>query len=164
MASRSPPPSHVHPDTAPSRCRAAGSLELRNLLTTIETNELHEMKTQINLGCEFYMQATMCPYPPTHTPPHTHNQLEPQCTEPAGAPCRHSPSTERVYVDVGLGVHVDFSRQEALAFISQREAAYDALCDGYTEEMRRVRQLLEARLSAESGTDRSATPQPKPPR
>ena len=79
-------------------------------------------------------------------------------------PCRHSPSTERVYVDVGLGVHVDFSRQEALAFISQREAEYDALCDGYTEEMRRVRQLLEARLSAVSGTDRSATPQPKPPR
>eukprot|EP01045_Picozoa_sp_COSAG04_P033175 COSAG04_NODE_6762_length_1261_cov_23.075731_1_plen_130_part_10 len=57
-----PPP--LHPDAAQSRCRVAGSLELRNLLTTIETNELHEMKTQINLGCEFYMQATMCPYPP----------------------------------------------------------------------------------------------------
>ena len=51
------------------RRRAAGSLELRNLLTTIETNELHEMKTQINLGCEFYMQATMCPCPPP-PPPH----------------------------------------------------------------------------------------------
>ena len=99
------------------------------------------------------------PLPPSRTP-HTHN---PNVLS-LSVPCRHSPSTERVYVDVGLGVHVDFSRQEALAFISQREAAYDALCDGYTEEMRRVRQLLEARLSAESGTDSSATPQPKPPR
>eukprot|EP01051_Picozoa_sp_SAG22_P019635 SAG22_NODE_3687_length_1578_cov_1.597701_2_plen_134_part_00 len=32
-------------------------LELRNILTVIEENELQEMKTQVNIGCDFYMQA-----------------------------------------------------------------------------------------------------------
>lgn len=72
------------------------SLELRNLLTVMDTNDLHEMKTMINVGCEFYMQATV-------------------------------PSTDRVCVDVGLGVHVDFSRAEALQFIEEREVAYNGL-------------------------------------
>ena len=35
----------------------AASLELRSMLTVIEENELSEMKTMVNLGCDFYMQA-----------------------------------------------------------------------------------------------------------
>ena len=77
----------------------------------MDENELREMKSMINVGCEFYMQATV-------------------------------PATDRVYVDVGLGVHVDYSRQEALAFIKQREAAYDALSDEYTQEMARIQDVL----------------------
>ena len=77
----------------------------------MDENELREMKTMINVGCEFYMNATV-------------------------------PATDRVYVDVGLGVHVDFSRPEALAFIQQREAAYNALSDEYTQEMARIQDVL----------------------
>ena len=65
-------------------------------MTVMDTNDLHEMKTMINVGCEFYMQASV-------------------------------PSTDRVYVDIGLGVHVDFSRAEALQFIQEREVAYNGL-------------------------------------
>jgi prefoldin subunit 5 len=60
----------------------------------MDTNEMHDMKTMINVGCEFYMQASI-------------------------------PSTDRVCVDIGLGVHVDYSRAEALRFIQEREAAYN---------------------------------------
>ena len=62
----------------------------------MDTNDLNEMKTMINIGCDFYMQASV-------------------------------PSTDRVCVDVGLGVHVDFSRAEALTFIEEREAVYNGV-------------------------------------
>ena len=111
---RSPicPPNHRRPWPLTACCSCAPhSLELRNLLAVMDENELREMKTMINVGCEFYMNATV-------------------------------PATDRVYVDVGLGVHVDFSRPEALAFIQQREAAYNALSDEYTQEMARIQDVL----------------------
>ena len=40
--------------------RREHSLELRNTLTVMESNKVHEAKTMVNIGCEFYMQAQMC--------------------------------------------------------------------------------------------------------
>ena len=68
--------------------------ELHNTLDTIETNNLQQLKTMVNMGCEFYMQAEI-------------------------------PSTERIIVDVGCGIYVDYARQEALLFVEQREALYE---------------------------------------
>lgn len=46
------------PGFSPTR-PASRSLELRSMLTVIEENELKEMKTMVNLGCDFYMNAEM---------------------------------------------------------------------------------------------------------
>ena len=54
----------------------------------------------------------------------------------------HRPSTDKVFVDIGAGVHVEYSIPEALAFIAEREAVYNKLCDGYTH----VISQLEAEL------------------
>ena len=36
------------------------SLELRNNMSLIKEHELRSLKTQISLGCDFYVQAKMC--------------------------------------------------------------------------------------------------------
>lgn len=33
----------------------------------------------------------------------------------------HSPDTKRIFVDIGLGFHVEFTWSEAINYISQRE-------------------------------------------
>lgn len=89
-------------------------MELRNTLGVMETNELLEMKSMVNIGSEFYVQASV--YACARARLGQRRQL-------TAARVRRS-STARVYVDVGLGVLVDYSRTEAMVFLAQREAAY----------------------------------------
>jgi len=49
-----------------------------------------------------------------------HELLRSNCSLLCGDFCR--PDTRHIFVDIGLGFHVEFTWQEALQFISVREA------------------------------------------
>ena len=40
--------------------RIAHCLELRNNMRMLRTEQLSSLKTMVNLGCDFYVQASMC--------------------------------------------------------------------------------------------------------
>ncbi|KAL1930793.1 hypothetical protein VTP01DRAFT_10955 [Rhizomucor pusillus] len=64
--------------------------KLRTQIELIKEHDLKELKTMVDLGAQFYVQA-------------------------------HVPETKFIYVNVGFGFHVQFTLDEALAFIDKKE-------------------------------------------
>jgi len=101
--------------------RIAHCLELRNNMTMLLDEQLHSLKTKVNLGCDFYVDASMCACPthnfrhplPPPPPPPACLPLPPSVSTGFCRPTRRHrhrslccrPDTSWVYVSVGLGFH-----------------------------------------------------------
>jgi prefoldin subunit 5 len=83
------------------------SSQLRTTIKTIQESKLSTLKTMVNLGSELYMKAVvwvaLCDCGPAHSL----------------RACR--PDSSKIFVDVGLNCHVEFTLDEALAFIDKKE-------------------------------------------
>lgn len=97
--------------------RIAQCLELRNNVTLLQEEQQRSLKTMINLGSDFYVQAFVYahPFAHEHAPPGALHHAR------ASAVCR--PDTSYMYVNIGLGFHAQMTLDEASAFSTQREAA-----------------------------------------
>lgn len=80
-------------------------LELKSNIDLLQTNQLSSFKTKINLGNEFYMQAKV--YVSSNE-----NELTNSI---------YRPDTSRIFVNIGLGFHVEFTLPEALEFVDKKE-------------------------------------------
>lgn len=83
----------------------------------IKSNELTEMKTQVDLGSNFYVQAKI-------------------------------PDTKYIYVNVGFGFHSQLTLDEALAFITRKEAFLQKKAGRYTEKAAQIRAHIKIVLEA----------------
>ncbi|KAG2210314.1 hypothetical protein INT47_003299 [Mucor saturninus] len=88
-------------------------------IETIEENDLKELKTMVDLGSQFYVQA-------------------------------HIPDTRYIYVNVGFGFHVQFTLDEAKAYIVKKEAHLQRLADKHTVEADKIRAHIKMALEAMS--------------
>lgn len=77
-----------------------------NLLLLKEAKETR-IKTMVNLGCEFYMQAVV-------------------------------PDATRVFVDVGLGIFLEMTLDEALNFVPKRQELLKSRVDALSEQAARI--------------------------
>jgi len=74
--------------------------------------DMKEVKTMINLGSEFYVQAKI-------------------------------PDTSRIFVNIGLGFHVEFTLKEALIFIDVKEKHLTKYADDMTEQAAKVKTKIK---------------------
>ncbi|KAL5201571.1 hypothetical protein ABZP36_035925 [Zizania latifolia] len=61
------------------------------------------------------------------------------------------PDTRHIFVDIGLGFHVEFTWQEALQFISVREARLARQIDEYTHLIASIKAQIKMTSKAEGG-------------
>ncbi|TQD87382.1 hypothetical protein C1H46_027043 [Malus baccata] len=91
--------------------------DLRKNIENLEKNSVTSLRTLVNLGSEVYMQADVI------------DGFKPVLCYGCGMGLIHRifflrvcrPDTRRIFVDIGLGFHVEFTWSEALNYISQRE-------------------------------------------
>ncbi|KAF8399534.1 hypothetical protein HHK36_015401 [Tetracentron sinense] len=84
------------------------SLDLKKNIDNLEKNGVTSLRTMVNLGSEVYMQADVYVFDISFPG--------------ASRRCFHLPDTRHIFVDIGLGFHVEFTWSEALEFISVKEA------------------------------------------
>ncbi|KAL6192808.1 hypothetical protein ACLB2K_033894 [Fragaria x ananassa] len=53
------------------------------------------------------------------------------------------PDTRRIFVDVGLGFHVEFTWSEALSYISQREEKLEREIEDYTNRIASIKSHIK---------------------
>ncbi|KAF9938583.1 hypothetical protein BGZ67_010671 [Mortierella alpina] len=92
-------------------------LKLAKDIEVIKENGLTEMKTQVDLGSNFYVQAKI-------------------------------PDTKYIYVNVGFGFHAQLTLDEALVFISKKEAHLQKKAEKYTEKASQIRAHIKLVLEA----------------
>ncbi|KAG0364194.1 hypothetical protein BGZ54_007757 [Gamsiella multidivaricata] len=92
-------------------------LKLAKDIEVIKDNGLKEMKTQVDLGSNFYVQAKI-------------------------------PDTEYIYVNIGFGFHAQLTLDEALVFISKKEAHLQKKAEKYTEKAAQIRAHIKLVLEA----------------
>ncbi|KAG0215405.1 hypothetical protein BGX28_010110 [Mortierella sp. GBA30] len=92
-------------------------LKLAKDIEVIRDNGLKEMKTQVDLGSNFYVQAKI-------------------------------PDTKYIYVNVGFGFHAELTLEEALSFITKKEAHLQRKADIYTEKASQIRAHIKLVLEA----------------
>ncbi|KAI8350922.1 Prefoldin subunit-domain-containing protein [Choanephora cucurbitarum] len=91
--------------------------KLNTQIETIQENNLKELKTMVDLGSQFYVQA-------------------------------HVPDTQYIYVNVGFGFHVQFTLDEAKAFIAKKEKQLQSLADKHSKEADKIRAHIKMALEA----------------
>eukprot|EP00743_Colponemidia_sp_Colp-15_P012350 GILK01014025.1.p1 GENE.GILK01014025.1~~GILK01014025.1.p1 ORF type:complete len:161 (+),score=27.30 GILK01014025.1:65-547(+) len=92
-------------------------LQLRNNITVIKENQLKQMKTMVNLGCDFYAQAEVA-------------------------------DTSFIFVNVGLGFHLQFTLDEALIFIEKKEQALNTRAELLTRKASEIKAHIKVFLEA----------------
>ncbi|KAF9954888.1 hypothetical protein BGZ70_010433 [Mortierella alpina] len=92
-------------------------LKLAKDIEVIKENGLTEMKTQVDLGSNFYVQAKI-------------------------------PDTKYIYVNVGFGFHAQLTLDEALVFITKKEAHLQKKAEKYTEKASQIRAHIKLVLEA----------------
>ncbi|CAO3570692.1 unnamed protein product [Mortierella alpina] len=92
-------------------------LKLAKDIEVIKENGLTEMKTQVDLGSNFYVQAKI-------------------------------PDTKYIYVNVGFGFHAQLTLNEALVFITKKEAHLQKKAEKYTEKASQIRAHIKLVLEA----------------
>ncbi|KAF9898650.1 hypothetical protein BX616_003770 [Lobosporangium transversale] len=92
-------------------------LKLAKDIEVIKDNGLTEMKTQVDLGSNFYVQAKI-------------------------------PDTKYIYVNVGFGFHAQLTLDEALTFITKKEAHLQGKAEKYTEKAAQIRAHIKIVLEA----------------
>ncbi|KAK3817648.1 MAG: Prefoldin [Benniella sp.] len=92
-------------------------LKLGKDIEVIKDNGLTEMKTQVDLGSNFYVQAKI-------------------------------PDTKHIFVNVGFGFHAQLTLDEALAFITQKEAFLQKKAERLTEKAAQIRAHIKIVLEA----------------
>jgi prefoldin subunit 5 len=95
--------------------RIAHCLELSNNMKMLSTQKLKALKTRVNLGCDFYVDASMCAPPDPRRPSRLRATL-------SSLALPRRPDTRWVYIDVGLGFHAQMTLEEAAQFGEAREA------------------------------------------
>ncbi|KAF9947994.1 hypothetical protein BGZ65_008383 [Modicella reniformis] len=92
-------------------------LKLAKDIEVIKSNGLTEMKTQVDLGSNFYVQAKI-------------------------------PDTKHIFVNVGFGFHAELTLDEALTFITKKEAFLQKKADMYTKKAAQIRAHIKMVLQA----------------
>ncbi|KAF9353460.1 hypothetical protein BGX26_008773 [Mortierella sp. AD094] len=92
-------------------------LKLAKDIEVIKDNGLTEMKTQVDLGSNFYAQAKI-------------------------------PDTTYIFVNVGFGFHAQLTLDEALAFITKKEAHLQKKAEKYTQKAAQIRAHIKIVLEA----------------
>ncbi|KAF9166905.1 hypothetical protein BGZ80_004206 [Entomortierella chlamydospora] len=92
-------------------------LKLAKDIEVIKDNGLTEMKTQVDLGSNFYAQAKI-------------------------------PDTTYIFVNIGFGFHAQLTLDEALAFITKKEAHLQKKAEKYTEKAAQIRAHIKIVLEA----------------
>jgi hypothetical protein len=90
------------------------SLELRNNIEMLKQNNLKKITTMVNLGSHFYVKTKMYFY-------FSILFLNLFQRSESLLFSSYSPDATRIYVNVGLGFHVEFTLDEALKFIEVKE-------------------------------------------
>ncbi|KAI8366042.1 Prefoldin subunit-domain-containing protein [Radiomyces spectabilis] len=98
--------------------------KLKTQIEMMQTHNLKELKTMVDLGSQFYVQA-------------------------------HVPDTTYIYVNVGFGFHVQFTLDEALAFIEKKEKRLESLASEQASEADKIRAHIKMVLEAMSEILRS---------
>ncbi|KAF9111030.1 hypothetical protein BGX27_005491 [Mortierella sp. AM989] len=92
-------------------------LKLAKDIQVIKDNGLTEMKTQVDLGSNFYVQAKI-------------------------------PDTKYIFVNIGFGFHAELTLDEALTFITKKEAHLQKKAKKYTEKSAQIRAHIKIVLEA----------------
>ncbi|KAG0264625.1 hypothetical protein BG011_006471 [Mortierella polycephala] len=92
-------------------------LKLAKDIEVIKDNGLKEMKTQVDLGSNFYVQAKI-------------------------------PDTKHIFVNIGFGFHAELTLDEALVFITKKEAHLQKKAENYTEKSSQIRAHIKLVLEA----------------
>eukprot|EP01112_Ceratiomyxa_fruticulosa_P013275 TRINITY_DN3724_c0_g1_i1.p1 TRINITY_DN3724_c0_g1~~TRINITY_DN3724_c0_g1_i1.p1 ORF type:complete len:152 (-),score=32.56 TRINITY_DN3724_c0_g1_i1:181-636(-) len=87
-------------------------LELKSTLTAIKDGGSKKMKSMINLGSEFYVQAKV-------------------------------EDTSKVFVNVGLGFHVEFTIDEALSFIDVKVDSLEKYAEQRTQKAADIKSKIK---------------------
>lgn len=72
--------------------RISHCMELRNNMTMLQDQKRTSLKTMVNLGCDFYVQAKMCAHAYTAHAPRTHRATPPThrlCVRARAGQTRH---------------------------------------------------------------------------
>jgi prefoldin subunit 5 len=121
----------------------------------LQEQQQGRLKTMVDLGSDFYVQAVVCAC-----------QSRVQTTRTAPVPQRRvahtgrvartarRPDTQWIYVAVGLGFHAQMTLDEAVAFATQREADLNVTIEALTQRVAR----LKARIKLVLGECYSAYP------
>ncbi|KAI8143846.1 Prefoldin alpha-like protein [Fennellomyces sp. T-0311] len=91
--------------------------KLKTQIELIQEHDMSEMKTMVDLGTQFYVQA-------------------------------HVPDTQYIYVNVGFGFHVQFTLDEAKAFIDKKEKHLQSLADKHSQDADRIRAHIKMTFEA----------------
>ncbi|KAF9199039.1 hypothetical protein BGZ49_010881 [Haplosporangium sp. Z 27] len=106
-------------------------LKLAKDIEIIKDNGLTEMKTQVDLGSNFYVQAKI-------------------------------PDTKYIYVNVGFGFHAQLTLDEALVFITKKEAHLQKKAESYTKKAAQIRAHIKIVLEAMAEVMKlNSTPSPR---
>ncbi|WVZ12773.1 hypothetical protein V8G54_017303, partial [Vigna mungo] len=99
--------------------------DLRRNIENLEKNSVTSLRTLVNLGSEVYLQAEV--HRSTATPllllgTINGRRFKLRETSPSIlVQLVHLPDTQRIFVDIGFGFHVEFTWSEALNYIDKRE-------------------------------------------
>ena len=122
----------------------AHCIELRNNMTMVQDQQRRSLKTMVDLGCNFYVQARM--YARAAKARSAQVLAVLISTHGRGA-LLGRPDTSWVYVDVGLGFHAQMTPAEAIAFSTQREGKLTEA----TEALRQRAAKLKAQIKLTIG-------------
>ncbi|XP_050947249.1 uncharacterized protein LOC103500599 isoform X1 [Cucumis melo] len=86
--------------------------DLRRNIENLEKNSITNLRTLVNLGSEVYVQGDVF---------QAYNFY------------LYRPDTRSIFVDIGLGFHVEFTWSEALKFISLKEERLTRQIEEYTQ-------------------------------
>lgn len=90
--------------------------ELKNLITTIKDDlPGNVLKTQINIGADFFMQAKV-------------------------------PNKEKILVDIGLGIYVEFTLDEAQKYVQMKINILEKQADVIRDEVCKVKAHIKLAL------------------
>ncbi|RUS31686.1 hypothetical protein BC938DRAFT_477316 [Jimgerdemannia flammicorona] len=123
-------------------------LKLKSQIEVIQENNLKEMKTMVDLGSNFYVQAKMYVIGLDNTYGYVKIIAFQLSFHPLGSHCR--PDTTYIYVNVGFGFHVQMTLEEAKNFVGKKEAQLQKRADKHTEEAAKIRANIKLVLEAMS--------------
>eukprot|EP00002_Diphylleia_rotans_P009132 TRINITY_DN19141_c0_g1_i1.p1 TRINITY_DN19141_c0_g1~~TRINITY_DN19141_c0_g1_i1.p1 ORF type:complete len:157 (+),score=42.62 TRINITY_DN19141_c0_g1_i1:79-549(+) len=107
--------------------RQAKILDLRNLILTMQEQNMGSFKAMVDIGCNFMIEAQV-------------------------------PDTSRIYVDVGLGFHVEMTLQEAHDYTITQEKALDEKADNLSKSAHKLRTHIKLVLEGISELQNSILP------